>query len=698
MTPPMSRDEEFASAVEALHQAFAKLRQLSGDRTDAVLHVPSATTYLFPEVQAELRRMERARRQQADERAAILDALPAHLAILDEAGTIVAVNEAWRAFARDQNYRDSTAALGLNYLDVCRSVKGPDENIAQAVALGLERILAGQSDGVSLEYPCQTPEALLWFNLMIAPLRADECSGAVMLHVDITEKHAADRREAELQGRIERLLNQAGIGVLIHRDNVPIFANPALASMLGFDRQEEILGLEDVQSLFHPPQGTETRHATESAVRLEPLRLPGRIAARRQDGRSITFETRIFSITWGEEPAVCAMLTDITDQLRVEEQLRGAQKLEAIGQLTGGIAHDFNNLLTVILGGGDLLVEALEHEPQLKRLAEQTVAMAERGAELTKGLLAFGRRQPLNPQRTDVNGRLVALEALLRRTLGADVEIRLALSGRLWPAMVDSGEFDNAILNLSINSRDAMPDGGRLTIRTDNMDLDAQCSDIGQDIVPGAYVVVSVSDTGTGMDQATMARIFEPFFTTKDVGKGSGLGLSMVYGFVKQTNGHVMIFSEPNEGTTVRLYFPRFSGDERAPGLGSDDDLVRPGQETILIVEDDEAISRQLAMQLATLGYNVFAASEGEPALAIVRERTDIALLLCDIVLPGGMNGRQIADAAQAIRPGLKVLYTSGYSEDTIIHQGRLDPGVELLSKPYRRAELAAKVRKVLES
>lgn len=693
----MSRDEKFATAVEALHDAFLTVRQLSGDTTDAVLHAPSATTYLFPDVQAELRRMERAARQDAAERAAILNALPAQLAILDETGTIISVNDAWRAFADAQNYSDTSAGIGLNYLEVCRATTGDDREFAHAVARGLDEVLAGRSDGVNLDYPCHTPEELFWFNVMIAPMRGAARRGALVMHVDITEKHAADAREAELRGRIERLMNEAGIGILVHRDFFPVFVNPALGAMLGLQDHTEILRLRDIRPLLDVPHG---RLGTDPGATAKPsaqVNFPDRISATRQDGIPVTFEIKVFPITWGEEAATCAMFTDITEKLRIEEQLRAVQRLEAIGQLTGGIAHDFNNLLTVILGSSDMLVEALEHQPELETLAAQIVTMAERGADLTKSLLAFGRRQPLNPQRTDVNAQLVALDALLRRTLRADIEICLALCEALWPAMVDPGEFDSAILNLALNARDAMRDGGKLTISTDNVSLEPDSPDIGDDLIPGTYVLVTVADIGCGMTEATLSRAFEPYFTTKGVGKGSGIGLSMVYGFVKQSKGHITIQSEPDEGTTIQMYFPRFVGDHSATTPVAMDRQSLPGQETILIVEDDLLILKQLRAQLEQLGYRVFAASEGEPALAILRDKTDIDLLLCDVVLPGGMNGQQISEAARQIRPGIKVLFTSGYAESTIVHQGRLDPGVELLCKPYRRSELAARIRKILD-
>ncbi len=406
----------------------------------------------------------------------------------------------------------------------------------------------------------------------------------------------------------------------------------------------------------------------------------------------------------GEIGALMAQLNRTAESLEQQRaaiedlnlRLRQSQKMEAVGQLTGGIAHDFNNLLTVILGNADLLRDSLKHDRDLHGIADLTLRAAERGAELTNRLLAFGRRQALDPAPTDINKLIAAMEKLLRRTLGEHVEIEMVQSGGLWKAMVDSGQLESAILNLCLNARDAMGIGGRLTIETANTRLDAAYAAGQPELEPGQYVMVAVSDTGAGMDAQTLERAFEPFFTTKDVGKGSGLGLSMVYGFVKQSKGHVRIYSEQGQGTTVKLYLPRAYGDraEEDEAVGG---AARNGHEKILLVEDDDLVRSHVSAQLAGLGYEVVAVENGPDALDALRRDVGIDLLFTDIVMPGGINGRQLADEAKKLRPSMPVLFTSGYTENAIVHHGRLDPGVHLLQKPYRRQELAAKIREVLD-
>jgi len=398
----------------------------------------------------------------------------------------------------------------------------------------------------------------------------------------------------------------------------------------------------------------------------------------------------------GAPRAILAIHSDVTERRALEEQLRRSQRLETIGQLTGGIAHDFNNLLTVILGNAELLLEAAGEDGRLSRLAATTRTAAERGAELTSRLLAFARRQPLDPKPVDVDRLLADMDDLLRRALGGGVEVKLVRSAGLWPALVDAPQLESAILNLCVNARDAMPGGGRLIIETANVDLGADYAATQAEVVPGPYVLIAVSDTGTGMPPDTVARVFDPFFTTKEAGKGTGLGLSMVYGFIKQSRGHVGIYSEPGVGTTLKLYLPRASAAVTAVEAGLAVGEPEGGSGTILVVEDDELVRGHVAVQLAGLGYRVLTAASGPEALEIVRGAEELDLLFTDIVMPGGMNGRALAEAARRLRPGLPVLFTSGYARNAIVHHGRLDAGVQLLSKPYRRQELAAKVRQVL--
>jgi PAS domain S-box-containing protein len=379
----------------------------------------------------------------------------------------------------------------------------------------------------------------------------------------------------------------------------------------------------------------------------------------------------------------------------VERQRAQAQRLEAVGQLTGGVAHDFNNLLTVILGNSELLAEGLE-DPDLRRLVEMTAAAAHRGAELAQHLLAFARRQPLAPRGVDVDELLGRMSGLLRRTVREDIEVRVVPTDGLWPAFVDPGQLESAVLNLCLNARDAMPGEGHLTIETSNAQLDEDYAMAHGDVEPGEYVLIAVSDTGVGIPPELVERIFEPFFTTKRFGAGSGLGLSMVHGFVKQSGGHIKLYSEVGVGTTVKLYLPRGDRvDEPTASVPSDRDLR--GTERILVAEDDDHVRQVAVDHLRRLGYDVVEAPDGVTALAMIERGERIDLLFTDVVMPGGLSGRQLADASSAHLPELRVLFTSGYTENAIVHHGRLDPGVELIAKPYGLAELARRVRTILD-
>lgn len=364
-----------------------------------------------------------------------------------------------------------------------------------------------------------------------------------------------------------------------------------------------------------------------------------------------------------------------------------AQRLREYGATVTGIGE----------ANTELLQDGLEKGSHLRRFADMNALAADRAAELTNRLLAFSRRQLLHPQTIDVNATVDGIKEMLRRALREDIDIQIVLSDGLWLTEIDPAQIEVALLNLAINSRDAMPNGGILTIKTTNIEIDDATVSVEPDLRAGQYVVIAVSDTGQGIPKDQIARVFEPFFTTKPVGQGTGLGLSMVYGFVKQTAGHIQIYSEVDEGTTINLYFPRHLGDNATRGTIASAVSPQRGEETILVVEDDSLISRQLMAQLTSLGYKVLIASAGAPALKILRARSDVDLLLTDVVLPGGMNGHQIVEAAQVIRPGLKVIFTSGYSQNAIEHNGRLDPDINFLGKPYRRSELAAKVREVLD-
>ena len=398
-----------------------------------------------------------------------------------------------------------------------------------------------------------------------------------------------------------------------------------------------------------------------------------------------------------------ALEMQIAQRETVEEALRQAQKMEAIGQLTGGVAHDFNNILQVILGNlGNIerrLQQGVQIEPSmLERGVKAAIRASERAATLTGQLLAFARRQPLAPKPTDVNRLIAGMSDLLHRTLGEQIEVEVILGARLWQTLADGNQLESALLNLAVNARDAMPDGGKLTIETANAYLDETYAASEGDVRAGQFVVMAVSDTGTGMTADIIGKAFDPFFTTKDIGQGTGLGLSQVYGFIKQSGGHAKIYSEVGEGTTIKLYLPRLltagAADE---GHAAATSPSRGGAEVILVVEDEADVRGFVVAMLRELGYEVVEAGDGPAALAAIDARPDIDLLFTDIGLPGSFNGRQLADEAGQRRPGLKVLYTTGYARNAIVHQGRLDPGVQLISKPFTYAALATRVRAALD-
>ena len=369
--------------------------------------------------------------------------------------------------------------------------------------------------------------------------------------------------------------------------------------------------------------------------------------------------------------------------------------MEAVGQLTGGVAHDFNNLLGVIIGNLDALADGITEQDAIRSYVDAATTAALNGAELNRQLLAFSRQQALSPKVINLNDNVSSMLGILRRTLGETIEIEAIQNDALWTSKADPAQVESAVLNLAVNARDAMPEGGRLTIETANVHLDEDYAATQAEVVAGEYVMLAMTDTGKGMDQNTLEHAFEPFFTTKDVGEGSGLGLSMVFGFAKQSGGHVTLYSELGQGTTVKLYLPRDRRALDAPMQVSADPPSAEG-ETILVVEDDPDLRKLVVSMVRGLGYNVIAANDGKSALEAVAKARHIDLLLTDVVLPGGMSGPEIASEAGKGMPGLKVLMMSGYPRDAITQKSRLDDGVLLLEKPFRKVVIAQKIRDAL--
>ena len=554
---------------------------------------------------------------------------------------------------------------------------------------------------------------LAWVRIVGSAVRGEggTVTGGIVAIVDIDEERRAQdalvQLNAELEARVSAAVadldrvwrNAADIFVVIDGDGVFRRVNPATTAILGWG-EEELLG-RPLFDFVVPETVDATRaaleHARESALPTVENRY------RTKDGG----ERRISWVAAPEGDLIYAYGRDVTAEReaeaeleRAQEALRQSQKMETVGQLTGGVAHDFNNLLQIVTGNLETLQRNLPADmPRLRRAAENAQTGAKRAATLTQRLLAFSRRQPLDPKPIAANRLVADMSELLHRTLGETIELETVLASGLWRAEADPNQLENALLNLAVNARDAMPDGGKLTIETANAHLDRGYTDRNAEVRPGRYVVICVSDTGTGMDADTAARVFEPFFTTKEVGRGTGLGLSMVYGFVKQSGGHVKIYSEPGHGTTVKIYLPRLVG-AVAEEAEAAEPLAPEGarEETVLVCEDDDDVRAYSVESLRELGYRVLEAHDGPAALRLLeRQEGRVDLLFSDVVLPGGMTGADLAERARALRPGLPVLFTTGYARDAIVHHGRLDAGVELLTKPFTYADLAQRVRDVID-
>ena len=533
-------------------------------------------------------------------------------------------------------------------------------------------------------------------SLVISPIRSatGEVVGASAIARDITERKRAERAlSQEIEER--RRIFETSQDLILVTDTKGTFVqvSPSSMTILAY-RPDEMIGHTAVE-FIHPDDLESTRNEMRLARRGRQMRnFETRYV--HKDGHPVTLT---WMGTWSEPVRRHFFVgRDLTEKQAAEAQFRQAQKMEAVGQLTGGIAHDFNNILTVITGTIGILAEAVADRPELEAIAKMIDEAAERGGQLTKHLLAFARKQPLQPREIDINNLVLETVKLLRPTLGEHVQIDPLLADDAWPTLVDPNQLTTAILNLALNARDAMPNGGSLAIETKNTYLDEAYAELNAEVTPGSYVMIAVSDTGGGISPKNLERVFDPFFTTKEVGKGTGLGLSMVYGLVKQSNGHIKIYSEEGHGTSVKMYLPRATGTDATAGEMLALAPAQGGDESILIVEDDALVRKYVVTQIRGLGYATLEASNAVEALAIIDGNAAIDLLFTDVIMPGPMNGRLLVDAALKKRPSLKVLFTSGYTENAIVHHGRLDSGVLLLAKPYRKPELARMIRMALDN
>ena len=569
----------------------------------------------------------------------------------------------------------------------------PDDR--EQVVRRMDEVIGGDGQQWSCEYRLRRQDGSYAFVYERGFVIRDAAGTAIRVVGALTDLSDRKQREDVLREQA-LLLDRARDAIMVRGlDRRIRYWNKAAESLYGIPRDRAIgRRVEDIV-VYDDPVAFE---AADVEV-FEKGEWSGRFQQAGADGKPITVDGHwtLLRDEGGRPAGVLKIHTNVTERVELERRLAQSQKLEAIGQLTGGIAHDFNNLLTVIVGNADALAEELADRADVLPLVGMVRTAGERGAELTRHLLAFARRQALEPRTVRPDELVDGMRKLLQRTLGENIELAVAHAAEVAPVLVDPTQFESALLNLCINARDAMPGGGKLMIETDNVILDENYTEQRADVVPGDYVRISISDTGTGMSAEDAARAFEPFFTTKARGQGTGLGLSMVYGFVKQSGGHVAIYSELGHGTVVTLYL-RQARDHVEPATAVAPIDIAGRGERILLVEDDDLVRAHAVQLLTSLGYGVISAANGPEALALLRDNISCDLLFTDVIMPGGLTGPKLAEAARVLRPGLPVLYTSGYTENAIIHHGRVDPGINLLHKPYRKPELAAKLRAVLDA
>jgi len=622
------------------------------------------------------------------------------------------VNDAYIAIAGRSDFVGRTVREALPELEG----QGFYELLDQVYATG-ERVVAR-----GMELRLQGSAEVQYIDFVFEPIRDDEgqVGGIFIGGYEVTEVHraaaaasASEARLREMNAELERKVIertqargrtwQVSPDLMGALNSAGYFetSNPAWKSMLGWS-EEEVASMS-IWELLHPDDLERTREGFALTQIGQPaIRFPNRYRCKDGGYRWISW------VGVPEDGMVYCTGRDITEEKTAEAELaaaqdalRQSQKMEAVGQLTGGLAHDFNNLLAGISGSLEMVDKRLGEGRigDVERYVAAAQSSARRAAALTQRLLAFSRRQTLDPRPTDLNRLIAGMEDLIRRTVGPTVEVEVVGSGGLWLTRIDRSQLENALLNLCLNGRDAMePQGGRLTIETANKWLDARAAKA-RELSPGQYVSLSVTDTGAGIPQDVILRIFDPFFTTKPLGQGTGLGLSMTYGFVRQSGGQVRVYSEVGKGTTMCLYLPRFAGDAEAV----EDELapvaIQPGSgETVLVIDDEPTVRMLIVEVLEENGYAAIQAVDGATGLKVLQSDARIDLLITDVGLPGGLNGRQVADAARLTRADLKVLFITGYAENAVVGNGHLDPGMEVITKPFGMANLGAKIRSLIES
>jgi two-component system cell cycle sensor histidine kinase/response regulator CckA len=626
-----------------------------------------------------------------------LDALSAHIAILDEYGKILEVNRAWNQFAHANHFLGSGYGIGDNYLQLCDTATGVCAVEAPASAKGIRAVMAGEIQEFQLEYPCHSPTEQRWFIMRVTRFGEDGGKRIVVAHENITARKLAETARGRLAAILEATTDMVSFSDPAGKI---LYFNRAGREQLGMGLDEDVTKLIIADFLSDPANSPIVTEGIPAAIRDGTW--SGETVLLSRGGKEIPISQVILAhkSSNGELEFLSTIMRDTTERKKIEAQLFQSQKMETVGKLAGGIAHEFNSIMTAIIGQSELLLADLPAgNPFLKNVKEIHKA-AERAAILTRQLLAYGRKQILQPEIYDLNMILSRMETVLRHLMGGNVDMRLMPAIGLKTIKVDAGQIEQVLVNMAMNAVEAMPHGGKLTIETSNITLDPSYTSSFPELKPGNYIMLAITDTGIGMSKEVKSRVFEPFFSTKEVGKGTGLGLATCYGIIKQSGGHINVYSEPGRGSTFKIYLPQVDAVTiETPAQRLDTPNLPRGIETILLVEDDPALREMATTLLRRLGYTVLAAANGIEALSQTHhpERGHIDLLFTDVVMPH-MSGKELADRIQSLYPHTKILFTSAYTENAIMHQGILNEGIALLQKPFTPSALAQKVREILNT
>ncbi len=680
--------EEIVALVRTLHETQERLQELAGGEVDAVLH-PGGQSYLLHEAQEKLRQSETVQHDLAATQSSILNALPAHIALLDHEGAILSVNDGWRHFAGNNGLQSSAAGVGQNYLEICDRAYGDCAAEAHSAALGIRAVLAGTTAEFALEYPCHSPTEERWFQLRVNPIEDGVPRGAVVMHVAITERKQAEQRIAEQAA----LIDEARDAIVVRdlEDRITFWSKGA-ERLYGWTA-EEARG-----SLLHELLQVDAASFAEAdrTVR-ETGEWNGEIQKHARDGAALTLDGRwtLVRDAQGQAQSILTIDTNITEWKKLEQQFLRAQRMESIGTLAGGIAHDLNNMLGPIIMSLDLLKARFPDSASTELLSIISDS-AQRGADMVRQVLSFARGMEGRRMEVQIKHLVRDIEKIVNDTFLKNIQVRTILPADLWTVLGDPTQLNQVLLNLAVNARDAMPEGGTLTLSAENLTVDAHYAGLDLEARPGPYVFLQVEDSGAGMPPEVIDQIFDPFFTTKEVGRGTGLGLSTSLAIVKSHGGFIRVYSEPEKGTKFKVYLPAQT--ETSPAGAAEQAVEMPrGQGQLILVVDDETSVRQITAQtLEAFGYRVVLAADGAEALAVYTTRgAEIAAVLTDMMMPV-MDGPATIRVLRKLNPSLPIIAASGLLANG--HTGHAaNLGVKhFLPKPYSAETLLKTLRQVL--